>query len=32
MEKTVKVTCLNNGQAYDVTMGCSLEEACEKAV
>ena len=30
MEKTVKVTCLNNGQAYDVPMGCSLEEAYQQ--
>ena len=27
MEKTVKVTCLNNGQDYDIPMGSNLTEA-----
>ena len=27
LEKTVRVTCLNNGQSYDVPMGSSLREA-----
>ena len=26
----MKVTCLNNGQTYDVPMGCSLEKACQQ--
>ena len=28
--KTIKVNCLNNSQAYDVPMGCSLEEAYQQ--
>ena len=29
MEKTVKVTCLNNGQDYDIPMGSNLSEALQ---
>ena len=29
MEKTIKVICRNNGQTYNVPMGCSLEEAAQ---
>ena len=30
MEKTVKVSCLNNGQAYEIPVGCTLKEAFEQ--
>ena len=30
MEKTVKVTCLNNGQDYDIPMGSNLSEAFQQ--
>ena len=30
MEKTVKVSCLNNGQAYEIPVGCTLKEAFDQ--
>ena len=30
MEKTIQIHCKNNGQTYQVPMGCSLEEAYQQ--